>query len=205
MACYRRSSLGCGRICILRKRHEDALVVKEAELATMRRVCASEERILVVQSNLASTYSHMGRFEDALRTTRDVYSGRLKLNGEEHEMTLVAANNYAALLKNYHRHKEAKSLLRRTIPVAQRVLGENDLISLTMRKVYAESLYEDDDVTLVDLREAVTTLEDTERTARRVFGGAHPTTSAIEQALRNARAALRARETPPSPPPSVTV
>ena len=26
---------------------------------------------------------------------RDVYSGRLKLNGEEHEETLRAANNYA--------------------------------------------------------------------------------------------------------------
>jgi len=28
--------------------------------------------------------------------------------------------------------------------------------------------------TLDDLREGVTTLEETERTARRVFGGAHP-------------------------------
>ena len=48
------------------------------------------------------------------------------------------------------------------------------------------------------LREAVTTLEDGERIARRVFGGAHPITMGIEEALRNARAALRARETPPA-------
>ena len=33
-----------------------------------------------------------------------------------------------------------------------------------------------------------------ERTARRVFGGAHPLTSAIEGDMRSARAALRARE-----------
>ena len=51
--------------------------------------------------------------------------------------------------------------------------------------------------TLDDLREAVTTLEDTERTARRVFGGAHPLASAIESHLQKSRAALRARETPP--------
>ena len=50
--------------------------------------------------------------------------------------------------------------------------------------------------TLDDLHEAVTTLEDAERIARRVLGGSHPTTTGIEQQLRGARAALRARETP---------
>ena len=110
----------------------------------------------------------------------------------------MEANNYAALLKNYHRHKKAESLLRRTIPVAQRVLGENDIILLTMEKVYAESLYRDSSATLDDLRKAVATLEDTERTARRVFGGAHPlTTDFFQRGLRNARAALTARITPP--------
>jgi hypothetical protein len=48
----------------------------------------------------------------------------------------------------------------------------------------------------------VTTLEDVERIARRVFGGTHPSTVGIEAALRNVRAALRARETPPSSSPS---
>ena len=44
-----------------------------------------------------------------------------------------------------------------------------------------------DGSTLDDLREAVTTLEDAERTARRVLGGAHPTTKAIEAALGEVR------------------
>ena len=61
---------------------------------------------------------------------------------------------------------------------------------------YARALYHDDSATLDDLREAVTTLEETERTARRVLGRAHPIVVAMEQSLRNARAALRARETP---------
>ena len=68
------------------------------------------------------------------------------------------------------------------------------ILTLKMRKVYAKALYFDDAATLDDLHEAVTTLEDTERTARRVFGGAHPLTSAIEGDMRSARAALRARE-----------
>ena len=50
--------------------------------------------------------------------------------------------------------------------------------------------------TLDDLHEAVTTLEDTVRIARRVLGGAHPLTSSIERSLRRSRAALCARETP---------
>ena len=70
-----------------------------------------------------------------------------------------------------------------------------------MRRNYAQSLYMDAGATLDDLRQAVTTLEDVERTARRVFGGAHPLVANIEQALRYSREleALRARETP-SPP-----
>ena len=55
----------------------------------------------------------------------------------------------------------------------------------------------DDGATLDDFREAVTTLEDAERIARRVLGGAHPITESVKTALRTARAALRARETRP--------
>ena len=42
--------------------------------------------------------------------------------------------------------------------------------------------------------EAVQTSEDTTRTARRVFGGTHPLVAQMQMDLRNARAALRARE-----------
>ena len=66
-----------------------------------------------------------------------------------------------------------------------------------MRWIYAVALCEDDGATLGDLRTAVTTLEETGRIARRVLGGAHPITEGIEGDLRNARAALGARETPP--------
>ena len=67
-----------------------------------------------------------------------------------------------------------------------------------MRGLYAQALYLDTGASLDDLREAVTTLEELERTTRRVLGGAHPDVVGIENFLRDARAALRARETPPS-------
>ena len=49
------------------------------------------------------------------------------------------------------------------------------------------ALCEDPAATLDDLREAVATFEEIERIARRVFGGLHPGTSAIEADLRNSR------------------
>ena len=81
--------------------------------------------------------------------------------------------------------------------MARRVLGESDDTTLRMRKVYARALFTDDDATLDDLNEAVTILEDAERIARRVLGGAHPVTTAIVHGLKASRRALAARQTPP--------
>ena len=92
------------------------------------------------------------------------------------------------------RCQEAKSLMLKTIPMARRVLGESHGFTLKMRANYALALCKDADATLDDLREAVTTLEDAARIARRVLGGAHPLTTGIEAEIRDARAALRARD-----------
>jgi hypothetical protein len=85
--------------------------------------------------------------------------------------------------------------LRRVV-MAQRILGESSDVTLRSRFLYALALYRDPGATLDDLREAVTTLEETARTARRVLGGSHPLTEVVEFRLREARAALAARETP---------
>ena len=74
--------------------------------------------------------------------------------------------------------------------MARRVLGKGDHFTLLMRTNYARTLYEDPTATLDDHREAVKTLEDTERIARRVLGGAHPATVEIERTLQKSRAAL---------------
>ena len=102
------------------------------------------------------------------------------------------------VLLDLQRFKEAKRLLRKSTSVAQRVLGANHAVTLKMRSTYAGALHEDPAATLDDLREAVTTLEEIEPSARRVLGGAHPTTKVIEYDLPKARAALAARESPPS-------
>ena len=174
--------------------HADALPVKEAQLSMERRIGASEHNILVTQTNIANTNRCLGRLDKASRMQRDVYWGRLKLNGEEHEETLRAAYNYALSLSNLKRFKEAKSLLRKSIPVARRVLGESQELTLQMRWNYAAVLCKDEGATLADLREAVATFEDAGRIARRVLGSAHPLNVDIERHLGLSRAALDARE-----------
>ena len=158
-------------------------------MSTELRVGAPEETILSTQSNLVRTYEELGQYESALSLQRDVYSRRLKLSGEDGEYTLIVANNYADCLNRLRRFEEAKSVLCKTMPVAQRVLGEH-ILTIKMRIVYAYALYGDSDATLDDLREAVTTLEETSRTARRVLGGAHPITGVIERSLEEARLTL---------------
>ena len=175
---------------------EEALSMKEAELSTLRRLGAPKDSILVAQSNLSNTYSEAGRLEQASQMDRDIYYGRVKLNGEENERTLRAAYNYATSLCDLERFEEAKSLLRRSILVAHRVFGETDDTTLRMRTNYAGALIGADGATLDDLREAVMTLEDVVRIARRVLGGSHPLTAQFEEALRRSRAALRAHDTP---------
>ena len=118
----------------------------------------------------------------------------MKRYGEEHYETLREASNYAASLVGLHRHAEARSLLRKTIPVARRVLGESDDLTLRMRSNYVAALVNAGGATLDDLREAVTTLEDVERTSRRLLGGAHPNVRSMEESLRQAQAVLRVRE-----------
>ena len=120
----------------------------------------------------------------------------MKLNGAGDIGTLVAADNYALSLLDLEHFKDAKSLMRKVLPVARRVLGEGNDLMIRMSRTYAMALYDDEDASLDDVREAVTTLEETERIARRVLGAMHPLVVTVGRHLPVARAVLRARETP---------
>ena len=63
----------------------------------------------------------------------------MRLDGEEDPATLVEANNYANGLVDLQRFEEAKSLLRKTIPIARRVLGDGHELTLRMRSMYSDA------------------------------------------------------------------
>ena len=72
------------------------------------------------------------------------------------------------------------------------IFASSSPAALKTRWNYAKALYGDADATLDDLREAVRTLEETERTARRVLGASHPTAVRIGRDLKKSRVANKA-------------
>ena len=164
--------------------HEDALSVYEAQLSMLRRLGGpgSERSILITQGNLATIYRELGLHEKALRLRRDVCFGFLKLNGEDHRDTLIAANNYAMNLLDLRRFKEAKRVLRKVIPVALRVLGAEHNLTLSLREDLCRATLCGDS-SANERRDALKMLEDTLGVMRRVLGPQHPTTQRVQQCL----------------------
>ena len=85
------------------------------------------------------------------------------------------------------RFEEAKTLLRKTMPVARRVLGENNTSHAQDEVDLRAGALQDPAATLDDLREAVTTLGG-HRTDRAARVRRRAPVREIERDLRNARA-----------------
>ena len=174
------NQLGLG---LCEARHlEDAVSVQEAELSMRRRLGDSERNLLSVQSNIVCTYQLLGRLEKVLSMRRDIYFGRLRLAGEEDGLTLIAANNYGIALVDLRCFEEAKRLLRKTIPVARRVLGAEHARTLSLREDLARATL-DGDSSSKEKRKALQMLEDTVAVMRRVLGPQHPETQRMKESL----------------------
>ena len=61
--------------------------------------------------------------------------------------------------------------------------GRDVRLMFRMRSNYAAAFCKDNGATIDELREAMTSLEETRRVARRVLGGAHPVAGEIEENL----------------------
>ena len=73
------------------------------------------------------------------------------------------------------RFEEAKELLRKNIPVAQRVLGNDHDVTLSIREDLCRATLSGQS-SAEEKREALQMLEDTVAVMRRVLGPAHPDT-----------------------------
>ena len=95
----------------------------------------------------------------------------------------VVANNYAESLIQLQRFQEAKRVLRKVIPVAQRLLGTVHACTVSLREDLALATLQDGNSTLGEKREALRTLEDTLGVMRRVLGPQHPETQRVQHNL----------------------
>ena len=121
----------------------------------------------------------------------EAYNGNLKIHGEHHEETITAAGNCAITCINLERFEEAKSLLRKLMPVAQRVHGTEHMRTISLREDLARAMLDDRDSSLVEIREALETLEEILGVMQRVLGASHPETRRVQQHLKAYREDLR--------------
>ena len=103
--------------------------------------------------------------------------------------------SYAASLKDQQRFEEAKSLLRKKMPLARRTLGAEHDLTLNFRDIYGQCLYQDPSASQGDVAEAIEIFEDVQRRARRVFGPGHPNWESLPRDLMAAREKLACFDT----------
>ena len=170
---------------------EHALSVREVELATEERLGASPLRTLATRSNLALSYYHLGRIEEALRLQREVYTGWqiLSLSSQLREAVgdclTISVGNLTEILIAAREFEEAQSLAREKLPEIIDRHGPDDILTLEVRTWYARALFLEGE----DLSEAENVLEDVWRRSKRVLSDSHPDTERARKFLEDVRSA----------------
>ncbi|KAI9867923.1 MAG: hypothetical protein M1813_007745 [Trichoglossum hirsutum] len=88
-------------------------------------------RTLTNMSNLASTYSHQGRFEQAEALQVQVLELRSRVLGKEHPDTLVSMENLASTYSGQRRFERAEALQVQVVELCSRALGKEHPRTLT--------------------------------------------------------------------------
>ena len=106
---------------------EEALPVLGATLAVARRYFSHDSNgVLTAQAEVANCLCTIGREHDAHVIMCEIYNTRKAAKGPMDGQTITAALNYAGCLGASGAHEEALKLLRKTLPDAQRALGESN-------------------------------------------------------------------------------
>ena len=107
-----------------------------------------------------------------------------KLDGYE---TLASGLNLCSTLVALKKFEEARPFLRKLIGRSRRALGPEHINTLRLRRAYAEAFFSDDAASAREVREAVTTLEELDAVARRIYGENHSDRLNIYGSLERAR------------------
>ena len=103
----------------LAEHYEDALSVREAEVATKRRVGAPVDHILAALCNLAGTYHSLKQHDKSLAMFRAAYDNAIAELGPDHALSINSALNLSSILVDTKCSREAQSLLRKVAPLAR--------------------------------------------------------------------------------------
>ena len=118
------------------ERYQEALVVYETYLATLRRIAPfADGPILAAQGNVANMLVAVGRTDEALRCMREVHKTSKKMFGTDDERTIKAANNIIQALDHLERLDEVKTMARKQLQIATDALPPTHDIILVPGRV----------------------------------------------------------------------
>ena len=93
-------------------------------------------------------------------------------------------------LLNLRNYTEIRSLLRKYLPLARRVMGHDHEVSRTMTETLAQSLFQQGAAPRDNVLEAAEILTEHNQRLRQIFGSAHPVTQRSERNLGSIRECL---------------
>lgn len=76
--------------------------------------------------NLAITFYHLRRYDEAVSLEQEVLKGKSKLYGQDHVETASAMQNLATTYRHLGRYREALGLYSRALTIRESVLGHRD-------------------------------------------------------------------------------
>jgi len=135
-------------------------------------------RVASFAGNLASGYSELGRYGEAVRLDEETLSIMERVLGPEHPDTLSSRNNLAGGYRALGRYEEAVRLTEETLSIRERVLGPEHPDTLSSRNNVAIGYR-----TLGRYEDAVRLDEETLPIMERVLGPEHPDTFASRNNL----------------------
>jgi tetratricopeptide (TPR) repeat protein len=155
-----------------RGRYRQALKVDELTLAASQRMLGDDHPVtLTSMYNLADTYRHLSRLEEARQLHQQTLAARRRVLGPDDPHTLASMNNLAETYRHLSRLEEARQLHQQTLAARQRVLGPDDADTLKSMDNLAEARHD-----IGDLQGARELHEQTLAARRRVLGDDHPDT-----------------------------
>jgi TIR domain/Tetratricopeptide repeat len=155
-----------------RGRYRQALKVDELTLAASQRMLGDDHPVtLTSMYNLADTYRHLSRLEEARQLHQQTLAARRRVLGPDDPHTLASMNNLAETYRHLHRLEEGRQLHEQTLAARRRVLGDDDRDTLASMSNVAETYRH-----LSRLEEARQLHQQAVTGRRRVLGDDHPDT-----------------------------
>ena len=128
----------------------------------------SDEHKIVIMTNLANAYSNVKRYEEALPISMSSFQMCLKIYGEDHAITINAAEVLASVLFHLKDHEHAIQLQQMTYHKRKAIFGE-----LHLETILALNNLASDYLVMGKAEESLTILEDAYHSAKDLYAKEH--------------------------------